>query len=681
MDINNFITIVKDLAQKYKKILLLGIGGLIGLLLLIFVVSSIISIWDQSHAIYYEVTFHTNGGTIVNTQKVRKGRTINDSIKTEKPGFDFIGWEYEGKKFDLATPIKEDINLSARWEENGSTVVHTVQFETYGGTTIEPFQVSQGKTFTKPSNPMKDGYQFLGWYLGDEPYNFIKTAVPSDITLKAKWERMDYLDENQRRLERSALVFSNLRGTWYLKDYEDIYITFTEEDNGFGRPWYFLKWYNIDLVNQLKQYPKGLYQRTISIEKADFYEQIGKFYCYIENEELIFEQNGKKYFFTRIKGNKNKYTDTLYKKSIGRWFLENSYSSYIDITSNKTDNILDYDSYCIHTTNINLGTLQLGSSMEYGCLKAFDETLFQELGIKIDDDVMTVQNENGMKRFTLNRVVSEGSVTGIEVDKVAAKVQNGGTTILFVTVTPREASNTKVIWESSDPSVASVIGNPNVITTSAEGVRYSGTVKAHKAGTATITIKTVDGGHIATSKITVPEINVNAINLNKRETTIYVGNFEQLKATVIPSNASNQRLVWSSSNPNVAIVNENGNVQGIKEGTTMITVSTEDGQKRAVCTINVKYMTLNVVTAINDTTKLQNGNYVKGIGVTVTASGGSGIYSSYQIKLYYNHQLVKEEYQPSLFYPTELKGNYYAEIIVVDSEGNRSTTTKELIRN
>ena len=148
-----------------------------------------------------------------------------------------------------------------------------------------------------------------------------------------------------------------------------------------------------------------------------------------------------------------------------------------------------------------------------------------------------------------------------------------------------------------------------------------------------------------------------------------------------PSNASNQKLSWSSSNSDVAIVNENGQVQGIKEGKTTITVSTEDGSKKATCVVNVKYITLNVVTAMTYTRKSLNGNYVNGVSVNVTPSGGSGIYPSYQIKLYYNHNLVKESTTSELFYPTELKGNYYAEITVVDSEGHESVTTKEYIKN
>lgn len=681
MKVKDFLEPIQDMWKQYKKPFLLGTTILVGILVFISVLSIVTSAIDKATAVYVDVTFNTNGGTIINSAKVRKGRKLDKNLKTEKAGFEFKGWEYEGEIFDITKPIKKDMMLHAKWEKTGATLVHTVTFETYGGTTIDPIEVSEGRTFTRPLSPEKEGYKFLGWYLGEEVYNFVKTAVSGDVTLKAKWERTDPIAFTEKDLERSESLFEQLSGTWYLKEYEDIYITFTEENNGFDETWYFLRWYNINLLENCKLYVRGNYQRTFTSEKSEFYQNLIQFHFNLKNEELIVENNGKEYIFTKTQGSKNRYTGTTYEHSVGRWFLENSYSSYIDITTEKAKDVLDYDTYCINTTNINLGTLQLGSSMEYGCRKAYDESLFENLKIKIDSDVMTIENEYGVKHFTLNRVAEIGTVTGVKLDKVGVVLENGRKVTLSATVMPREANNTKVVWETSDASIAAVEGNPNVITTSADGVRYSATVTAKKAGTATITVRTLDGNHIATSKITVPEVAVTAISLNKRETTIYVGNFEQLKAVITPSNASNQKLSWSSSNSDVASVNENGRVEGIKEGKTTITVSTEDGAKKATCVVNVKYIKLNVVTAMTYTRKSLNGNYVNGVNVTVTPSGGSGIYTSYQIKLYYNHSLVKESTTSELFYPTELKGNYYAEITVTDSEGHKSVTTKEYIKN
>lgn len=677
---NDFLDSLKEIFSKYKKMIIKGAFALLGIIILLVIISSIIAMWDQAHAIYYEVTFETNGGTIISAQKVRKGKTLKEGIQTEKVGFDLVGWSYQGEVFDMKTPITENMELSAIWKSNGSTIVHTVSFETYGGSIIEDIEVSEGRTFTKPKDPEKEGYSFLGWYWNEEQYDFMKTGVPSDLTLRAKWKRNFPLAENEAELERSNYLFSQIEGIWYLKGYEDVYLEISEEDNGFGEQWYFVKWYNIDLFHNFKLYSRTLYQRTFSSEKTEFYQKMNKFRCSLQEENLIFEYSGKYYTFVTEKGSKNKYTDTIYEKAVGRWYLENSYSSYIDITAIEQENILNYNTYCITTTNINLGTLQLGSSINYGCLKAYDESLFQDLGIQIEQNVMTVRNEFGSRRFTQNKIAEEGSVTGIKIDKVAANIAVGNKITLFATVMPKEALNTKVSWSSSDSSIVEVVGNPNIITVGSEGTRYSAIVTAKNPGTATITVTTADGEYMVTSKITVPAIEMESIVLNKTETTIYVGNFEQLKAKITPSNASEQKLLWSSSAPEIASVSETGNIQALKEGTATIVAMSEDGKKKATCTVTVKYPILKVVTAMTETTKMLDGNYVNGISVVVTPSGGSGSFRNYQIKLYYNHQLVQEGTEATLFYPTDLSGNYYAEVTVIDSAGHQMATTKEYIK-
>lgn len=677
---NHYLEIIKEFIQKYKKTFFITVIFTISVIFLIVLISFMIAKWDNDHAVYYEVTFHTNGGTVVNSKKIRKGKKLNENIKTEKYGFEFLGWTYEGELFDVSNPIEKDIELYASFKKLNSTTAHTVSFETYGGTTIDSFEVSEGKTFTKPLEPKKEDYQFIGWYYDNEPYDFIRTAVSTDITLKAKWERKTYFDNTKNNLQRSEYLFNQLSGIWYLKYYEDIYLNFTEEDNGFGESWYFLRWYNIDLKDTFEFYLRKLYQRSFSSEKAEFFEKINQFHYRLENGELILEHNNEKYIFVREKGTKNKYTDTIYEKVVGRWYLENSYTSYIDFTNEKTNNILGYDTYCISSTNINLKTLQLGSSIEYGCRYAYDETLFSSLGITIDEEIMTITNQYGKKRFTFNKVVPEGSVIGVKLDKSVIKLETGNKYTLYATVIPKEANNTKVVWESSDSTIVEVTGNPNVNTESSEGVRYSGTLIAKRPGSVVVSVKTIDGNFIAQCKVTVPDVQIESINLNKKETTIYVGNFEQLKVKILPDNASNKTLIWSSSNPEVASVNQNGTIEGKKEGTAIITVTNEDGSKKATCVVTVKYMNFSVVSSMNETTRLIGGEYVKGIIINVTPSGGSGIYQSYNIKLYYNHELVKEVDETSLFYPTELKGSYYAEITVIDTEGHESKTTKEYIK-
>lgn len=69
-------------------------------------------------------------------------------------------------------------------------VMHTVNFETDGGTKIESVLVQDGNSVEKPANPTKTDFTFEGWYLNDVAYDFSK-PVTEDITLKAKWKAVE----------------------------------------------------------------------------------------------------------------------------------------------------------------------------------------------------------------------------------------------------------------------------------------------------------------------------------------------------------------------------------------------------------------------------------------------------------------------------------------------------------
>lgn len=83
-------------------------------------------------------------------------------------------------------------------------------------------------------------------------------------------------------------------------------------------------------------------------------------------------------------------------------------------------------------------------------------------------------------------------------------------------------------------------------------------------------------------------VNVTSITLNKRSSSLVSGETVQLTATLLPENATIKRLTWTSSDKNVATVNANGLVRALKEGTTTITCTANDGSNtKATCTITV----------------------------------------------------------------------------------------------
>lgn len=158
------------------------------------------------------------------------------------------------------------------------------------------------------------------------------------------------------------------------------------------------------------------------------------------------------------------------------------------------------------------------------------------------------------------------------LDKTTLTLEVGGTSKLTATVSPGNADNKNITWTSTNSSVASV---------SADGV-----VTANSTGTTTIRVKTADGGKTATCTVTVNPVSVESVSLSKSTLSIYEDETATLVATVLPSNASTT-ISWSSSNPDVATVSNNGVVTAVSEGTTTITARTTNGDKIATCTVTV----------------------------------------------------------------------------------------------
>jgi uncharacterized protein YjdB len=168
------------------------------------------------------------------------------------------------------------------------------------------------------------------------------------------------------------------------------------------------------------------------------------------------------------------------------------------------------------------------------------------------------------------------SVTGVSVSPTSSSVNVGSTLALTATVAPTNATNTTVTWSSSNTAIATI--------------NTSGVVTGVAAGNATITVSTVDGNKTATSAISViavPVVNVTSVSLSPTSATVNVGASTNLTATVLPSNATNKTVTWSSNNTAVANVNSSGVVNGVAVGSATITVTTQDGAKTATSAITV----------------------------------------------------------------------------------------------
>ncbi len=195
---------------------------------------------------------------------------------------------------------------------------------------------------------------------------------------------------------------------------------------------------------------------------------------------------------------------------------------------------------------------------------------------------IAVNTEDGWHTATCKVTVTENvvPVTGVTLDKDKLELIEDDVAQLKATVLPEDATNKNVTWGTSAPSVATVDKNGNV--------------KAVSEGTATISIVTEYGGYTATCEVNVAKriFPVTGVKLDKNSLELNEGEVVQLIANIIPENATNKNVTWSSSDESVATVDENGNVEAIRSSPTgptvaTITVTTEDGEYTDSCTVSV----------------------------------------------------------------------------------------------
>lgn len=172
------------------------------------------------------------------------------------------------------------------------------------------------------------------------------------------------------------------------------------------------------------------------------------------------------------------------------------------------------------------------------------------------------------------RIVKTIHPDSFNISKNSLSLGVGDSEILSPTFVPSDTTNEAVTWKSSNESVATV--------------DVFGKVTAVSAGHAVITSTSHDGNLTASCNVTVNAVPLKGISLSKSTDTIYVGKTDTLQPIFTPSNASDTKVTWTSSNSSIATVDENGVITGIKAGTTTIKAVSEDGSYEASCNVTIK---------------------------------------------------------------------------------------------
>ena len=222
-----------------------------------------------------------------------------------------------------------------------------------------------------------------------------------------------------------------------------------------------------------------------------------------------------------------------------------------------------------------------------------------------------INGKPSLGRFTITATTVDGNkmakcqvivyaktiaVTGIRLSETSLQLNKGDSRTLVAIVQPDNATDKTVRWTSSDSSVASVDQN--------------GTITAVGGGKATITASS--GGFSATCSVDV-DIPVKSISLDVNVLYLEKGRFAILTATVLPDDAMDKRVQWSSDNPAVATVDQNGRVEAVGVGKAKITATA--GGYSAYCSVTCVIIPVAAVTL--DKTSL---SLAKGSSATLTAT-------------------------------------------------------------
>ena len=191
----------------------------------------------------------------------------------------------------------------------------------------------------------------------------------------------------------------------------------------------------------------------------------------------------------------------------------------------------------------------------------------------------------GAQPLPANAIAEDGSsvaVTDVTLSQTSLTLTVGETATLTATVLPVNATNTSVTWASTDTAVAGVSG---------------GVVTALKAGTASVGVRTSDGGKTATCTVTVKNPVVQkALTRTGNNGTVVLAIGEQMQLSADFATSRGWQLKQpKSSKPKYASIDGTGLVTALRVGKTKITVTTKNKKK---ATLTVKVVDPNVPAAV-----------------------------------------------------------------------------------
>lgn len=296
-------------------------------------------------------------------------------------------------------------------------------------------------------------------------------------------------------------------------------------------------------------------------------------------------------------------------------------------------------------------------------LKSLDERV-----AALDDEGFVVLKSYGKAR--IQATTEDGGYTdvcefdvyehtvGISLETEQARVRKGGRLTLAAVAQPEGKTDGRLVWSSSDGSVASV---------DEEGV-----VSGKSKGEAVISVTAVDGGYTAECRVRVYQ-PVTELRMDNRSVTVDTGEDIQLTATILPYDADNKNIVWNSDNPDVADVNGNGVVTGVKAGQTVIRATSEDEGISDFCVVTVNQPVTGVSLSKSELSfgKIGDAEQLVASVQPADATNKELNWSSSDesVAIVSNGRVLCSGYGTAIVYVTTVDGGYMASCVVKADDG------------
>ena len=196
-------------------------------------------------------------------------------------------------------------------------------------------------------------------------------------------------------------------------------------------------------------------------------------------------------------------------------------------------------------------------------------------GLAPGETVLTITSVQDSSVSIQYRIIVIQPVTRLTLTAPAKSVAIGGTIQLTPVYAPENATRQQVTWVSANEQIATVDEN--------------GVVTGLKRGTARITATAADGSNIRANISVQVTQSAEEITLDKPELTIDVGRNAVVKATVLPKDTNNKKVVWSSSDESIATVDKQGRIKAVALGDCEITCASEEiGTVQAKAVVHVQ---------------------------------------------------------------------------------------------